>query len=238
MKTILAMAWRLNDLPRLEKHLSTLQMLYAGFSIVTPSADERLIDRARQLPGALVRQATGQNWRYETLQQALEFEDTTHIHYCDGDHVAPRLETNLEDWKGILTAMRNADCLIVGRSPEVFDSYPRPLRDTEAIINTVASQWFGFPVDLGSGSRGFSRRAAEYLVQHASPQTHGVATDAEWPVLLHQAGYTVGTYESAGAIYEVADDHHRARLENAEQWAKRVNIAHIIIQAGMDAMQR
>lgn len=240
MNCILAIAWRLDadSVNRFENLYPRIIELYQGVSVVLPpTSDNQLLNRIRQLPSLklIIGKQPSENRRYLTIQQALKFDTVTHIHYCDGDHVLSRMENHLEDWKQILGRIGDTDCLIVGRTTSVFEKYPRALRETEQIINQVCSYLLGQSVDLGSGSRGFSRRAVEYLMNHASPDTHGIATDAEWPILLHRAGFRIEAVESSGAIYEITNADHLARLESVEQWSKRVHLAQIIIQAGIDA---
>lgn len=241
MNSVLAIAWQLDadSVNRFENLYPHILELYQSVSVVLPpTSDNQLLTRIRQLPNLklLIGKQPSENRRYLTIQQALKSDTATHIHYCDGDHVLSRMEKYLDDWKRILEQIgRDTDCLIVGRTPSVFESYPRALRETEQIINQVGSYLLGQSVDLGSGSRVFSRRAVEYLMKYASPDTHGVATDAEWPVLLHRAGFRIKAVESSGAIYEITNSDYRARLESVEQWSKRVNLAHIIIQAGIEA---
>jgi hypothetical protein len=243
MQTALAMAWRFNsdDVARFRRLMPIMETLYSGISIVTmPDCDPQLVEELRAIPNLklLIGQRPNENRRYLTIQQALEFEQVTHIHYCDGDHVLSRMESFLDDWKQSVFAIHVTDCLIIGRSQAVFESYPPALKETEKIINLVGSHLLGQPVDLGSGSRGFSRRAVEFLVKYAPPETHGIATDLEWPVLLSQAGFRVTTYESNGAVYEIANEAARQRLESVEQWSKRTDVARIIIQAGVEAANR
>jgi len=242
---ILALAWRLNadDITRFETLLPFLATLYDGVSIASPPTDDEALIAPVQalttLPIKLRISARGnENRRYYTLQQALTFDDVSHVHYCDGDHALARMERDPDDWKAIVDALQHTDCLVIGRSEAVFESYPRPLVGTERIINRVASHLVGQAVDLGAGSRGFSRKAVEFLMQYASPETHGIATDSEWVVLLYRGGYALTTYVSDSAIYEVVSEAQRQLLESAEQWAKRVNIAQMIIKAGLDASVR
>jgi hypothetical protein len=243
MQTVLAMVWRFNadDMVRFRRLITTIETLYCGVSIVTtPDCDLQLAEYLRTFPKLklLIGKQMIENRRYLTIQQALAFDQATHIHYCDGDHVLSRMEGFLEDWTHSLQAIQETDCLIIGRSQAAFDSYPRALRETEQIINLVGSHLLGQLVDLGSGSRGFSRQAVEFLIHHASPETHGVATDLEWLVLLARAGFRITTYESEGAIYEIANEDHRQRLESVEQWSKRIDVARIIIRAGIEAANR
>lgn len=239
MTMILALTWQPTpkDMERFRRLYPQLMGFYAGLSIFTPpGCDPAVIAEIAAMDGVKLTEGSEriENRRYKTLAQALTFESADYIHACDGDHALARFDRFPDDWRRSMEALRAVDCLIIGRSRAVFDSYPRPLRDTEEIINKVGSHLLGQPVDLGSGARGFSRRAADYLIAYASPQTHGVATDSEWPVLLHRVGYTIGTFESEGAVYEVNDEAHRARIESAEGWAKRVELARLIIQAALD----
>ncbi len=243
MSLVLAIAGRFNadNLTRFENIYPLITELYSGVSLVLPpTSDKQLLHRIGKMPNLklLVSKQVVENRRYLTIRQALAFDMATHIHYCDGDHILSRMESHLDDWKDILKIMTDADCLIVGRSPSVLESYPRALRETEQIINQVASYLLEQDVDLGSGSRGLSRQAVEFLMKHALPDTHGIATDAEWPVLLYRAGFRIKAFESNGSIYEVLDDSHKGQLESVEQWSKRVQLASIIIQAGLNATTR
>lgn len=225
----------------LEALLPTISTLYSAVSIVAaPTDNQTLIDQVRSHHKIFLQvgQKRVENRRYLTLKQALAIDSASHIHYCDGDHLLTRLRPHLEDWKRTLAHIVQTDCLIIGRTPEVFESYPSALRETEKTINLVASYLLGQPVDLGAGARGFSRAAAQYLIQHAHYETHAVATDAEWPVLLHHAGFHIATYASQGALYHIWNDSQRQRLVSVEQWTKRTQLAHLIIEAGIHAAQR
>lgn len=242
MSIVLAMAWRITnrDIQRFKRLLPRIQDLYCGVSIVVPPDNTpEQVEEVSAIPNVkLLIARQGENRRYVTIQQALDFDQAAHVHYCDGDHVISRMERYLEDWTRTFHAIPSADCLIIGRSSAVYETYPRALQETEQIINLVGSHLLGQEVDLGSGARGFSRSAVEFLVKYASPRTYGVTADLEWVLLLHRAGFCIKTYLSEGAIYEISDEHQRQRLESVEQWSKRTEIACMIIQAGIDAASR
>jgi hypothetical protein len=235
----LAMAWRPNarDVQRFKWLLPIINDLYCGVSIVMPPHCALYADELKSLSNVKVSvsKTQNENRRYLTLQQALDFEQATHVHYCDGDHVLSRMEQYLDDWKRSLDAIAHADCVVIERSAAVFESYPPALRETEQIINLVGSYLLGQPIDLGSGARGFSRDAVKFLMEHAFFETHSVATDSEWIVLLHCAGFHVGIFISEGAIYEVESPQ---QMDSVEQWSKRIEIARMIIQTGLDAANR
>jgi hypothetical protein len=57
---------------------------------------------------------------------------------------------------------------------------------------------------VGAGSRGFSRRGAEKLLELSQEPTVGI--DAEWPLLLlGQEGFSVGFRACEGLEFETAD---------------------------------
>lgn len=226
------------NVERLASITPIVEELYCGLSIVSPPTSlmhlAHIVKAMRVSNRLHIGTEAQENRRYLCVKQALDFENATHIHYCDGDHVLFRIESGYSDWRRILEAMKSVDCLIIGRTQSVMESYPTPLRETEKIINMVGSYFLGQPVDLGTGSRGFSRRATEYLVSNAKFETPAIATDAEWPILLHVAGYSIKAYQSEGAIYEILSDEHRRRLESIEQWKLRVHLAQQIIQATIE----
>lgn len=240
MSMILALALRPND-----AHIAALDRLYAGYMamysgisiVVPPDTDPAHVaalakhERVRVLLGSTGRE----NRRFRTLEHALTFDDVAYVHYCDGDHALVRFERYPDDWRRCVDAIPTADCLVIGRTPDVLASYPAALRDTERIINTVATHLLGQDTDLGSGARGFSRRVVQHILAHDTAASHPIAVDSAWPIMLHRAGFAVDTFWSNGAIYDVPNEATRQVLESAGQWAKRVDIAHKIIAAGIAA---
>jgi len=78
-----------------------------------------------------------------------------------------------------------------------------------------------------------------------------LGTDAEWPILLHRAGFTVDylavdglEWESSARYEQQAGDLGTRRRaadaydEDAQHWAFRVQVALDIVQAGLAATQR
>lgn len=243
MQTALAITLRPIDATcaTLDALMPLIEELYIGLSIAVPeTTSPEHVARLRNYPGVHVYQSekSPDNRRYQTVKQALAIEGADFIHYCDGDHALARMAHHEADWHVSVAAIQKYDCTLIERTPEVFESYPPALRDTERIINAVSSHLLGRPVDLGAGSRGFSRAAAEYLIQVSSPETHALATDSEWPILLHRAGFSMGSYASTGATYAIATPDMYDRLHHVDQWTKRVEIARLIVQAGLDAAQR
>ena len=111
------------------------------------------------------------------------------------------------------------------------------------MFNKVFALTTGLQWDVGAGSRGFSRRGAEKLLELSQEPTVGI--DAEWPLLLlGQEGYVVGYRACEGLEFETAD-RFAAEIEAAgsydaweaemsadpARWAFRIRLAALIAEA-------
>ena len=159
------------------------------------------------------------------------------------------METRPDEWRRIVeTVIPTADCLITGRTARALATRPQAIQQTERIINAVFSHVLGQPVDLGLGSRGFSRRAAEAVLSNTRPGGWG---DAEWPIVVQRLGWSV-KYVAVDGVewespdfyrHEVADAATRARAaedydQRPRSWASRVRTAREIIEEGLAAAER
>ncbi len=163
------------------------------------------------------------------------------------DRLLRWVETRPDEWQQTVATVQQQDCLIIGRSAQALATHPQALQQTEQIINTLFSHLLDQTVDLGGGSRGYNRQAVEYLLAHSTP---GPWADAQWPMLLHQAGFRLNYQAVDGLDWESAD-RHRAQAADAElqrtlaaaynadpkHWTRRVQIALEIIQAGLAATE-
>jgi hypothetical protein len=183
------------------------------------------------------------------LKLALETE-ADHIHYADMDRLLRWVETRPDEWRQTLRAIWEADCLIVGRSEQAYETHPKALIQTEQISNRVVSALVGQPMDVSAGSKGFSRRAVKFLMANTEPG-RAMGTDGEWTVLLHRAGFRVEYLAVDGLDWESADRYQEQAADGARQrqmaveydvdasnWAARVQVALEITQAALDADQR
>jgi hypothetical protein len=158
------------------------------------------------------------------------------------------VETRPDEWSDIVGMIPSTDCLLTGRTERAFTSRPKAIQETEAIINAVFSHLLGQPVDLGLGSRGFSRRAVGLILRNSTPGGWG---DAAWPILVHRAGWKVSYVAADGVEWEtpdfhretIADEGTRQRAADAydlraDRWASRVRVAQEIIAEGLAALER
>ena len=180
------------------------------------------------------------------LHQALQ-TPVTHIHYADMDRLLRWAETRPAEWRNAVTRIEAGDYLIMGRSAPAYATHPQALVSTEAISNRLISQLVGQALDVSAGSKGFSRRAAQFLVDQTQPG-RALGADGAWTVLLHREGFRIDYLEVDGLDWETAD-RYQTRSADADQqqalaqaydqdpahWAMRVEVALEIVEAGLDA---
>lgn len=248
----LAAAWMpRGELARFRRLLPLLEAAYSRLVVsLPPAADAAVRDTLDQ--HASVHAVVTPDWswgRYAALQGAVQ-TGAAHIHYADFDRLLRWAETRPEEWLRALDAVRAADYLVIGRTPAAYATHPRALVETEAISNRTVSFLIGRKVDASAGSKGFSRRAAEYVLANTKPG-RALGSDAEWTVLLHRAGFTVDTIQVDGLDWESADrfQHTAAGSEgqrlaaqafdaDPQNWAHRVAVAKEIVEAGLEAAHR
>jgi hypothetical protein len=257
MSIALAATWNpRGELERFEQLFPILEEVYAQMVIsFPPLADEQVVQLFREGKfSGQVNITTIQNqvwsWgRYMALKNALQ-APVSHIHYADMDRLLRWAETRPDEWRNAVLRIEGGDYLVMGRSAVAYATHPQALVRTEAISNHLISRLVGQALDVSAGSKGFSRRAAQFLVDQTKPGK-AIGTDGGWTVLLHRAGYRIDYLEVDGLDWETAD-RYQPRSADAEQqqklaevydkdpahWAMRVEIALEIVEAGLDAAER
>jgi hypothetical protein len=185
--------------------------------------------------------------RYLGIQKALT-ANPDYIHYADMDLLLHWVECDPQEWRETVEAIQRTDCLVIGRTVRALQTRPQAIQQTEHVINLVFSHILGQSMDLGLGTRGYSRRAAQCIIQRSAPGRWG---DAEWLILIQRAGLPVTYCEVDGVEWEtpdryrdqVADAATRQRMadaydQDAANWALRVRVTQEIVQQGLDAIQR
>lgn len=187
--------------------------------------------------------------RHLALRMALE-TGADYIHYCDADRLIRWIELYPDELRATVAAIQTTDCLVIGRSEYAFGTHPRALQDTERLCNAVFSHLLGQTLDFSAGSKGFSRRAVEFLLRNTEP-TRAMGTDSEWMILLHRAGFTLTPHFVDGLDWESADQFRDTAADaetqrqvadaydaQAKSWVFRVGVAQEIIDTGLEALTR
>ena len=168
---------------------------------------------------------------------------TSHLQMCDFDRAIHWVANYPHELDAVIAAIPNYDLLVLGRTERAWTTYPPYQAETEPLFNRVFALATGLAWDVGAGSRGLSRRAAETLLRLSQETTVGV--DAEWPLLiLNREGYRIGHQRCEGLEFETAD-RFGAEIEAAggyqaweaemdsdpRQWVFRLKIALMISEA-------
>ncbi|MFZ6030243.1 MAG: hypothetical protein ACOYYS_21220 [Chloroflexota bacterium] len=262
MRVTLAVTWNpRGELARFLALLPVLAHVYAALAIVVPPAtqeaspDEPALDVLAHTPLAQAGRLIGRPapvWaqgRYLALKTAREFS-TAHVQYADLDRLLRWAETRPAEWQQTVRRIEACEALVIGRTAAAYATHPQALVKTEALSNRLVSSFLGREMDVSAGSKAFSRRALEYLVNHARPE-RPLGADAEWPILLKRAGFSLDYLEVDGLDWESADRYRSSAADAAVQsemavlydadpkhWAYRVAVAHEIVESALDASQR
>lgn len=146
--------------------------------------------------------------------------------------------------------IKQHDCVIFGRTGTAYQTHPQALICTEEISTRVVSYILNQSMDVSAGSKSFRRSAAQYIVDYCQVD-NSIGTDAEWPILLQQAGFKLEYIQVDGLDWESADQFKLQAANRNEQaqaalnydadpmhWSRRIDIANTIIQSAFDAAQR
>jgi hypothetical protein len=154
--------------------------------------------------------------RRETLRAGL-LAGTQHLHLCDFDRAIHWSARYPHEMDAVAAEISSYDLLVLGRTERAWVTHPPYQAETEPLFNKAFALVSGRPWDIGAGSRGLSRRAAETLLETSQEPTIGV--DAEWPLLLlNRHGLCVGYRTCEGLEFETAD-RFGAEIEAAGSYA-------------------
>jgi len=182
--------------------------------------------------------------RRKTLRAGLH-AGTSHLHMCDFDRALHWVARYPREMETIIASIPGYDLLVLGRTARAWATHPPYQAETEPLFNKVFCLVTGHPWDVGAGSRGLSRRAAETLLQISREPTIGI--DAEWPLLLlQQDGFRVDHHPCEGLEFETADrfgpeietaggyEAWEARMSSdPARWAFRLKVALLIAEAAV-----
>ena len=233
-----------------EAQLPALAARYAEISAYCSASTHENILRILRAHGASVyaddEPSTGMyaigHVRRRALRAGLE-AGTSHLQMCDFDRALHWMAHYPRELQEVITAITGCDLLVLGRTDRAWATHPPYQAETEPLFNKIFALTTGLPWDVGAGSRGFSKRGAEKLLELSEEPTIGI--DAEWPLLLlGQEGYAVGYRACEGLEFETAD-RFAAEIEAAgsyeaweaemsadpARWAFRLRLATLIAEA-------
>ncbi|MCU0495863.1 MAG: NUDIX domain-containing protein [Anaerolineae bacterium] len=257
-RPILACTWMpRGELNRLTRYLPSLKNIYRGI-VVALKANEPGQKKIEQwfsdhgIQWVLYDEWSG---RHAVIELALQTEGES-IHYVDMDRLVRWVELYPAELWRVARTVTLYDSLIIGRSRAAYDTHSPTLTDTEALPNRFFSYFFSTDaMDFSAGSRGLSRRTAQFLLsvdqQVGIGQRNSLAMDVAWAILALRAGLSWGYLETDALDWETADrfrdqaagrDEQRALAQqdaaNVENWKRRVKVAQEITTLGLAALKQ
>ena len=156
-----------------ERLLPDIAPAYAGIiarcSVATDEATLALLDGL----GAQVQRETdapiGAQYLGLVRRAALEAGIRTgalHIHLCDFDRLLHWQMSYPDELRSVIDDISAHDFVVLGRTERAFATHPDYQVQTERLSNHVFRLAAGQTWDVSSGSRGMSRRAAAWLLEH------------------------------------------------------------------------
>lgn len=267
MSLILACPWSpRGELARFLRYYDRLCTIYdqVVIGLLSPDA-ERKPDEVAEIVAALERLGIPYKYfgawsgRHTVLRIALE-RGAEFVHYMDMDRLVRYVETRPDELRATAERLQTVDSLVIGRTPAAYATHSRTLVDTERVYNLFFTQWFrqvnpnfgaGYEVvDFSAGSRGLSRRAAEFILKH-SPDENALSMDVGWAILLQRAGgFSLDYVEVDGLDWETADRYRDSAADaetqralaaqvdaSAQEWARRVQVAREVTELGLAAFK-
>ncbi len=229
--------------------LPLLTEIFGGIAIcASPQANRPALD-LWQSAGALVQvESRGESAAMYRLGMARRMAVTLalqtgldHVLYCDGDRIVHWAAHYPDELRQVAADITAYDFTVLGRTPRAFASHPGVQRDTEGIVNTVFRRITGLDWDMGSGSRGLSRRGIEALYTYCADDT--ICVDVTWPLALRRLdGIRFGYRLTEGLEFETGDGYGHQHTEgdyaqwldslddDPRRWAYRAKIAHLMIE--------
>ncbi len=166
------------------------------------------------------------------------------VMYSDGDRALHWAEHYPEELTAVTHHLTAYDFTVFGRTPRAFATHPRCQQETEILVNNLFRQLSGQDWDMLSAARGFSRRAAEFIVAHS--EDNEISNDVSWPLLLRQQRptWTQGYILTEGMEFETIEQVRQeaanlggsaawlAQLDaSPSEWAKRLDLARLMVAA-------
>jgi len=249
MSVVLASAWKpRGELARFSHLVSRLNSVYASLVIsLPPDTEESFENELNDIPNLLTVRTPEWSWgRWLSIHKALK-SSASHIHYVDFDRLLRWIDIDPTEWEQSVQLIRTFDYLVFTRSSSAYATHPKAIIETEAISNRVVSSLISRKIDVSAGSKGFSRKAAKWIVRNTSPG-HALGTDGEWTVGLFFAGFEINTHEVNGLDWESADRNQdtaasselqfaEAKIydQDASNWQHRVGVALEVVECAYQA---
>lgn len=170
----------------------------------------------------------------ETLKRSPAEQD---FFVCDFDKFLHWIESDKQEFTSLFHRTFKYDLNIIARSESARETYPQSWLETEYIVTKIIGKILGKNVDLMNGPFIANRATAQAISEHAKET--GVGACAEWCLIAHLNGFSVGNLSVDGLTWEDPDryshlikqaasfnDWKDSTFDSLYEWRKRVEFLH------------
>ena len=170
-----------------------------------------------------------------TALEYIEFPNSQKIFYVDFDRLVHWIMNYPEEFLKSIEKANLVELAHFGRTPKAFSSHPSTQKNTERIVNYLASQLLGFndTKDLISVCFSFTIQLADLILSKKYYTPMGFY--ATFPVLLWNYAETKQYIEVEGLEWETPDRHREEienkgydkwfeEFQNSSEWKMRVSL--------------
>ncbi len=215
--------------PAIARLADTLRAAFPLIALnISDATRPEVIAAARAIGGPVMIHAAGEAIIGKARRDAVMLAGTDRpALYADFDHMLRWVEADAADLSRVLAEAPEADCLVVGRSPEAIAAGPARLRETERLVDHCFGLLTGHQGwDLMFAMRRLSPRAIGLIGAESAVDT--LANDVEWPLLAWRAGLSLAYTRSDALFYRTIDE-FGAPQDSGDgsplEWIRRVEFA-------------
>lgn len=160
--------------------------------------------------------AMGKTYK-EAIALGLKLK-TRHIHVCDFDRILHWVKVFPNELKDIVEILpSNTGITFIGRSKRAFETHPKTQKQTEEIVNILASEVAGINVDIMSGSFAMDNQSAKIILKKSKRNDYSFF--AEFLSIAKKAGIQINTLMTEGLEWETPDQYtDKIRKEGYSDW--------------------
>jgi len=160
--------------------------------------------------------AMGKTYK-EAITMGLKLK-TRHIHVCDFDRILHWVKVFPNELKDIVEILpSNTGLTFIGRSKRAFETHPKTQKQTEEIVNILATEVAGIDVDIMSGSFAMDSQSAKIILKKSKRNDYSFY--AEFLSITKKLNIQLNTITAEGLEWETPDQYiDKIRREGYSDW--------------------
>lgn len=208
----------------------------------TPSTQERVLnflqdEGFRVVVGKSMDQVGNYKLAIQTSLEYITDSKVQKILYIDFDRLIHWIDSYPEEFSKVLSNNTEIDYLHLGRTSRAFETHPPTQKETESIINEIASKSLGFSEkkDIISVCFLISKKLGKQIINMKNSTTTGFYSS--WPLIFWNLAESKRYVEVEGLEWETPDQFRDEidkigyekwleKFQSAKEWRKRVNLLH------------